>query len=185
MHRSRKCAHRPVAAAAGDPMHEIARAASAPSRRMHHLGVEHQPHRSRRFSSAMAANGAFVGGADAPRSPAAAGDAVAMAHPDRVTSRPSRQTPSNRSDCACDDLEIGAAELAVAGRLDLAAELRDHRLLAVADAEHRHAGVETRSRRARRARIVHARRAAGEDDRLRLQPLEGFIGRVERERFRE
>ncbi len=34
--------------------------------------------------------------------------------------------------------------------LDRAAELRRHRLLAVADAEHRHAGVEDRLRRARR-----------------------------------
>ena len=38
--------------------------------------------------------------------------------------------------------DLGAAELAVMAALDLAAELLRHRLLAVADAEHRHAGVE-------------------------------------------
>ena len=37
---SRKARHRPVAGAAGDAAHEVARAAAAPSRRVHHLGVE-------------------------------------------------------------------------------------------------------------------------------------------------
>ena len=40
------------------------------------------------------------------------------------------------------DLDLGAAELAVMPALDLAAELLRHRLLAVADAEHRHAGLD-------------------------------------------
>ena len=40
------------------------------------------------------------------------------------------------------DLDIGAAELAVMAALDLAAELGGHGHLAVADAEHRHAGIE-------------------------------------------
>ena len=65
------------------------------------------------------------------------------------------------------DQNVGAAEFAVMAALDLAAELFAHRHLAVADAEHRHAQLEHRLRRARRMRFGDAGRTAGEDDRLR------------------
>ena len=78
------------------------------------------------------------------------------------------------------DLDIGAAELAVMAALDLAAELGRHGHLAVADAEHRHAGIEDRLRRARRALLVHRFRAAGEDHRLRLHLREGRFRLLER-----
>ena len=42
-------------------------------------------------------------------------------------------------------LDLGAAELAMLVRLHLAAELVAHRLLAVADAEHRQLGLQTTS----------------------------------------
>ena len=45
---------------------------------------------------------------------------------------------------------LGVAELALRARLDLAAQLLRHRLHAVADAEHRHAELEHRLRRAQR-----------------------------------
>ena len=77
-------------------------------------------------------------------------------------------------------LDIGAAEFAVVAALDLAAELRRHRHLAVADAEHRHAGVEDQLRGARRARLVDRFRAAGEDHRFRLHLAEGGLGLLER-----
>jgi len=48
--------------------------------------------------------------------------------------------------------------------LDLAAERRDHGLLAVADAKHRHARAEDRRCRLRRAGLMHGCRAARKDD---------------------
>ena len=81
------------------------------------------------------------------------------------------------------DLDIGAAELAVMAALDVAAELGGHGHLAVADAEHRNAGIEDRLRRARRACFVHRFRAAGEDHRLRLHLREGGFGLLERHDF--
>ena len=73
------------------------------------------------------------------------------------------------------DLDLGAAELAVMAALDLAAELLRHRLLAVADAEHRHAGLIERRRRQRRARLVHRGRTAGEDHALGAHVGEGGL----------
>ena len=78
------------------------------------------------------------------------------------------------------DPDVAAAEFAVMAAFDLAAELLGHRHLAVADAEHRHARVEHRLRRARRAGLHHAGGAAGEDDRLRLVRGERGFGFVER-----
>ena len=80
---------------------------------------------------------------------------------------PISQMPSNSAARAL-DLDIGAAELAVMAALDRAAELGRHGHLAVADAEHGHAGLEDRLRRARRAFLVHRVRPAGQDHRLRL-----------------
>ena len=65
--------------------------------------------------------------------------------------------------------------------LDLAAELGRHGHLAVADAEHRHAGVEDQLRRARRAGLVHRLRAAREDHALGLHLAEGGFGLLERD----
>ena len=48
--------------------------------------------------------------------------------------------------------------------LDLAAERRNHGLLAVADAEHGNARAEDRRRRLRRAALMNAGRSAREDD---------------------
>ena len=78
-------------------------------------------------------------------------------------------------------LDLGAAEFAVMPALDLAAELRRHRLLAVADAEHRHAGIENRLRGARRRRFGHRGGAAGEDHAARLHRGEGFSRLLERD----
>ena len=77
-------------------------------------------------------------------------------------------------------LDVGAAELAVVAALDLAAELRRHRHLAVADAEHGHAGLEDDLRRARRALFVHRGRPARQDHRLRPHLAERLLGLLER-----
>jgi hypothetical protein len=63
---------------------------------------------------------------------------------------------------------------------DLAAELFGHELLAVADAEHRHAGLEQGVVRARAVGGGDGSRAAGEDDAARPQPGQRFLGGAER-----
>ena len=105
-------------------------------------------------------------------------DPVAMAHPDLVLLARLPQPVEQRR--LADDLDEGAAELALVGRRDPAAQLLGHRLLAVADGEDRHAGVEEMLRRARAVVPHHRRRPAGEDDALGLQPLERLVGAVER-----
>ena len=75
------------------------------------------------------------------------------------------QTPSNSAQSSV-DIDEGAAELAMVGALDLAAELLADRLLAVADAEHRHVQLEHDARRLRRLAFIDRGRAAGEDDAL-------------------
>ena len=61
------------------------------------------------------------------------GDPVAVAHPDRVLLAHVPDALEERA--VGEDLDLGAAELRVMPALDLAAELRRHGLLAVADAE--------------------------------------------------
>jgi hypothetical protein len=76
-----------------------------------------------------------------------------MAHPDRMLLA---HAPGGIEQRACGlDLDIGTAKLPMVPAFDLAAELGGHGHLAVADAEHRHAGIEDRLRRARRAFFVH------------------------------
>ena len=77
-------------------------------------------------------------------------------------------------------LEFGAAELAMMAAFHPAAHLRHHGLLAVADAEHGQPGLEHPVGRPGRAELGDAGRAAGEDHGLRLQPLQGLVGLVER-----
>ena len=62
---------------------------------------------------------------------------------------PTCQTPW-KSGLSVQNLDLGAAELGMVPALDLAAELRRHGLLAVADAEDRQVGLEQLLRRARR-----------------------------------
>jgi hypothetical protein len=86
-------------------------------------------------------------------------DPIAVADPDGV---PLAQAPHVFEQRAvCRHLDLGTAEFAVVPALDLAAELARHRLLAVADAEHREAGPVERLREKRRARVGHRGRAAG------------------------
>ena len=105
-------------------------------------------------------------------------DPVAMAHPDLVALARLPEPVEQRG--FADDLDEGAAELAIVGRRDPAAQLLRHRLLAVADGEDRQAGVEEMLRRARAVVPHHRGGAAGKDDALGLQPREGLVGAVER-----
>ena len=63
--------------------------------------------------------------------------------------------------------------------LDCAAELLRHGLLAVADAEHRHAGGKDRLRRQRRALIENRGRTAGQDHAFRPQRAQRGLGLLE------
>ncbi len=108
-------------------------------------------------------------GAEAGRQPR---HAVAMAHPYWRPLADLEHAVEQRR--LVDDLKLGAAELAGVPAFDLAAERRHHGLLAIADAEHRHARVEHRLRRLRRARLMHACRSARQDDGAR--PLFGERG---------
>ena len=145
--------HAPVAGAAGDLAHEIGDERRA-FRRVHHLGVElHAVELARVVGDGRERRaGRDADGAEAGRQ---LGHAVAMAHPHlRALAFLEHAVEQRR---LVDDLELGAAELAFVPRLDLAAERRHHGLLAVADAEHGHAGGEHGLRRLRRAGLVHAR----------------------------
>ncbi len=55
-----------------------------------------------------------------------------------------------------------------------------HHLLAIADAEDRHAGLEDRLRRARRTFLQHGGRTAGQDHRLGRQRGKGLGGLLKR-----
>ena len=77
-------------------------------------------------------------------------------------------------------MQFGAAEFAMMAALDLAAELGRHRLFAVADAEHRHAGLIDRRRRERRVFVEHGRRTAGQDDAFRLHLAKRAFSFLER-----
>jgi hypothetical protein len=63
--------------------------------------------------------------------------------------------------------------------LDLAAELVRHRLLAVTNTEHRHAGLIDRRRCSRRVLVEHRGWPAGKDDPFRPQAVQRLLGLLE------
>jgi hypothetical protein len=87
---------------------------------------------------------------------------VAVAHPHLVTLA-LRPQPLGEA-AGIGDLEKSAAELLMVRGLDLTAELGAERLLAIADAQNRHAEIEHGRGRARGIRGDHRGRAAGQDD---------------------
>ncbi len=166
-------AHRPVAAALRDLAHEIAHQRRA-LRRVHHLEMEL---RGVELALVVRDHGdrRVLRGADHAETLRQLGDAVAVAHPDRIALALLPHALEQRR--VLGDQHLGAAELAMMPALDLAAELVRHRLLAVADAEDRHAGVEQFLGGERRVLVEHRGRPAGQDHRLRLHPGEG-LGRL-------
>src|SRR6266852_4813494 len=103
---------------------------------------------------------------------------VAMAHPYRI---PLALAPhAVKQGTILGHLHLGAAELAMVAALDLAAELVRHRLLAVADAEHRQTGLIKLGRRQRGVGVEHRGRAAREDHGPGLHCREGFARLLER-----
>src|SRR4051794_20036039 len=90
------------------------------------------------------------------------GDAVAVAHPHLTAF--ARLPHSVEKRAGRRHLEERSAELAMIGGLDLAAELRAHGLLAVADAEHRDTVPEEALGRLGTLAFMHARRPTRQDD---------------------
>src|SRR6185437_5793315 len=93
--------------------------------------------------------------------------AIAMAHPHLLARALLPKAREQRA--ILHDVEEGAAEFAMIRRRDLAAQLRAHRLLAIADAEHRHAELEHGIGGARGCILMHRGRTAREDDRSRRE----------------
>jgi hypothetical protein len=98
------------------------------------------------------------------------GDVVAVAHPHVQARRRARMVlQAFEQRIVRDDFHRRVAELALVRRFGGAAELRGHRLHAVADAEQRQAAVPDFLRCAWRAGQRGRFRAAGEDDALRAE----------------
>ncbi len=144
-----KAGHRPVAGAAANVAHEIGEQLAAVGG-VHDLGVEHQ---------AVAL--CLLVGRDRERCPFRARDdvearrqcldAVAVAHPHLVLLADLPQAVEQRD--WSDDLDKGAAELALVRADHFAAQLLMQSLLTVANSEQRNAAVEQRLRRARAVRL--------------------------------
>ena len=164
-------AHGPVAGQPRHLAHEIAQQRRA-VRRVHHLEMEL---RGVEFARVVADDGDRRIGRDAEHLEAfrQLGHAVAVAHPDRIFFALGPDAFEDRA--VGDHLDLGAAEFAVMAALYSASELLRHRLLAVADAEHRHAGVIDRLGRQRRVLVEHRGGPAGQDHRLRLHVAEGGL----------
>src|SRR5207245_9911223 len=122
--------HRPIAAAAGDAMGEVPEEIGA-VRRVDHLGVEHRAVEAP-LVVGHDGEGRALADRDDPEARRQRLDAVAMAHPHLLLASPG---PEIGEECAfARHLDEGAAELAMVRGGDRAAELRAHRLLAIADA---------------------------------------------------
>ena len=143
-----------------------------PILRVHDLGVELHAIEAPGF---VGDGGEGRGGASGDRREAGrqGRHLVAVAHPDRhLLADPERPVEERRF---VQELDRGPAELAGRAGQDLAAELRAHRLLAVADAEDRHAELEDGSGRPGAGRLVGRGRSAGQDDGRRLEPADMLV----------
>ena len=162
--------------AAADSMHEITQDGHA-VRGVLHLRVELET----KPSPAVGDGGAIGVGSASQRGHTVGQpfDAVAVAHPDRNLAADAGQQP--RVALVAD--QVGVAVLAhVAGNYG-SAQLVDQRLHPVADAEHGQAGVDYPLLDGRRAGVVHAGRAAGQDDATSVQVRDCILRRRCRDDF--
>ena len=157
--------HRPIAAAERDAMREVAEQRRA-LRRVHDLGMELHAVEAALVVGDGGEGRAF-GNADDAEAFGQRLDAIAVAHPHLLARAFLPKAGEQRA--IVGDVEEGAAEFAMIRGRDAAAQLRAHRLLAIADAEHRHAELEHRIGRARAGILGHRGRAAGEDHRFRRE----------------
>ena len=165
--------HRPVALEARDLEREVAQQLGAVGR-VHHLGMElHGVVLARLVGDG--GEGRVLAGGDDAEARRQLGDAVAVAHPDLLpVARLPHAVEQGRGRL---DLELGAAELAVMARLDRAAQLLGHGLLAVADAQHGHLGGEDGGVGGGRGALDHRGRAARQHDGLGRRIARSWPGR--------
>ena len=155
--------HGPVAAAAGDVAHEVADE-QRPVRGVDHLGVELDAVEAPPLVG-HGREGGVLGQGDGVEPVRQLGDPVAVAHPDGIALADVPDAPEQVA--VGDDLDLGAAELAVVPRLHLAAELaHEHAHIAGPEALRLRRGTRGRGRRepADRALRLHHRQG-----RLRCQ----------------
>ena len=157
--------HRPVAAAARDVVGEIAQQLRA-LRRVHDLGMEQHAVKPAAVVGDRGVGRRFAGrhGAEAGRQGI---DPVAVAHPHLLA--PAFRPQAVEQAALVEDVDKGAAEFLMVAQRDPAAELRAHRLHAVADAEHRHAEPEDDLGGARRGGLGQRGGTARQDDRRAAQ----------------
>ena len=141
-------------------------------RRVHHLRMEQQPIEPPRVigDGGERCALAYAHDTEPRRQPC---HTVAMAHPDLLA--PALVPDALEQHAVIGQIDERATELAMVRPLHLATQLVAHRLHAVADAEHRHAGLEHALRRARRASLRQAGRSAGQDDAAR-PPVPDALG---------
>src|SRR5690606_88924 len=168
--------HGPFTREASDAMHEVGKqpraVARMPNRGMELHGVE----------TALLVGDRRKGGTgrrtDDAKPFRKRGDAVSVAHPDLMARALGPDAIEQGAFIL--DLQEGASEFAMMAAFHLAAELRAHGLLAIADAKDRNVGLEDRLRGTRTADVDGGSRAAGEDHRLRGKAAESLLGRLER-----
>ena len=168
--------HRPVAREAADMAGEIGDELGA-IRGVDHLGVELHAVEALFIVRDDREGRARRGGDDAEPG-GERGDLVAVAHPHLMRFAFGPEAVEQRATFA--HLDECPAEFAAFAAFDLAAQLLGHRLLAVADAKDRHAGIEQRLRGARAAFFGYRCGATGKDDPLGLHPFIGGLGHAER-----
>ena len=130
--------------------------------------------------------GRTVAGCDDLEPGGEGGDLVAVAHPHLMplTHRPQPVEQRARFGHGEESAAEFAAAFAIdATRLDGAAELVTHHLLAIADAENGKLAVEQCLRRARAVLLGYTGGRARQNDALGSEPVERRLGRVERNDF--
>ena len=122
-------------------------------------------------------HGGVFGQRDAAEARRQLGHPVAMAHPHGIAL--ARLPHALEEGGGLGDLQLGPAEFAVMPRLDLAAQLHGHDLLAIADAQHGDARVEDGLGSPWGALVCHRAGPAREDHRLGGQLRKGALGGLE------
>ena len=164
--------HRPVAAAAGNLVGEVAQQ-FRPLRRVRDLGVKQRAVKTPAVVGDRGKGGGFAGG-DRAKSGRQRIDLVAMAHPHLRALALGPQPVEQQA--VVENVDKRAAELLVLAQRDAAAQFVAHRLHAVANAEHRNTEAEHDVGGARGGALSDRGRPARQDDRARSEIADRPLG---------